>query len=274
MLIVYVITSGAMLTGRIRRSPGNVFKRHKRIGIYFGAFILGSFIYGLWMRLGHGESILSSIHGKIGLIILFMAILQIIPSLVLKNRTKYRRLHKIIGYFLPPILAIDAVWGLYNGVIHGTKSLVLFHSITGGLAVLALSWILLEIQYSKEKSLSRAKVASYFTTVLLTIGCWIVGGYNYLTSYGSQVKPVILAGPQPWAHEIVMEVKEHIFVFLPIIALTLSITLSIFDREAFLSDVSFRRALTIITFLALFMVLLMFLMGAIVSNAGQIGTEA
>jgi len=61
---------------------------------------------------------------------------------------------------------------------------------------------------------------------------------------------------------------------LPIIALALSITLSIFDREAFLNDVNFRRALTIITSLALFMVLLMFLMGAIVSNAGQIGTEA
>ncbi|WP_348304674.1 hypothetical protein [Methanothrix sp.] len=48
-----------------------------------------------------------------------------------------------------------------------------------------------------------------------------------------------------------MEVKEHIFIFLPIIAL--SITLAILD---------------------LFMVLLMFLMGAIVSNAGNVRLEA
>jgi len=35
----------------------------------------------------------------------------------------------------------------------------------------------------------------------------------------------------------------------------------------------YRRALTRIALLALFMVLLMFLMGAIISNAGQTGTE-
>jgi hypothetical protein len=45
-----------------------------------------------------------------------------------------------------------------------------------------------------------------------------------------------MAGPHPWAHEVVMEAKEHIFVFLPIIAFNLSITLSALDRDAFLSD--------------------------------------
>ena len=84
-LMIYTLTTGAMLKGRIKRSSGNVFKLHKRSGIYFGALILGSFIYGLWIRLQHGESIISSIHGKLGLIILIIVILQLIPSLVLKN---------------------------------------------------------------------------------------------------------------------------------------------------------------------------------------------
>jgi hypothetical protein len=132
----------------------------------------------------------------------------------------------------------------------------------------------MEIRYSTDRSLTRVRIASYFATLLLTAGCWIGGGYNYLTSYGSQVKPVILAGPYPWAHEVVMEAKEHVFVFLPIIALALSITLSALDRDVFLSDDNLRRSLTVIAFLALFMVLLIFLMGAIISNAGQIGTEA
>jgi hypothetical protein len=79
---------------------------------------------------------------------------------------------------------------------------------------------------------------------MITAGCWIVGGYNYLTAYGFQVRPVILAGSHPWAHEVVMETKEHIFVFLPIIAFALSITLSTFDRDTFLGDDKFRRALT------------------------------
>jgi hypothetical protein len=129
------------------------------------------------------------------------------------------------------------------------------------------------MRYSTDRSLSRSKVASYLAAFLITAGCWIAGGYSYLTIYGSQVKPVILEGTQPWAHEIVMEAKEHIFVFLPIIVFALSITLYILDRDTFLNDLKSRHALTIIAYMALFMVLLMFLMGAIISNAGNIGME-
>ncbi|AKB28849.1 hypothetical protein MSSIT_2130 [Methanosarcina siciliae T4/M] len=274
VLMVYTLTTGAMLRGRIKRSRGNIFKLHKRDGIYFGTFMLGSFIYGLLIKLQHGESILSSVHGKLGLILILIIVLQIIPGLVLKNRARYRGLHKIVGYSLAPILVIDASWGLYNGVVAGTKSsLVLLHSISGGLAALALVWIFLEILYAADKSLARARIASYFTAFLVTAGCWIAGGYNYLTAYGFRVKPVILAGPHPWAHEIVMEAKEHIFVFLPIIVFALSITLHIFDRDAFQGETKSRRALTMVAYLALFMVLLMFLMGAVISNAGKTGTE-
>jgi len=272
LLIIYTLTTGAMLKGRIKRNPGNIFRLHRRSGIYFGAFILGSLIYGLLMKLQHGEPVLSSIHGKLGLIIVLITILQVIPSLVLKNRSSYRGLHKIMGYALAPILFIDAAWGLYNGVIHGTKSLVLLHSISGGLVALALVWVLLEVRYPVDMSLTRVRIASYFATLLVAAGCWLAGGYNYLTTYGSQVKPVILAGSYPWVHEIIMEAKEHVFVFLPIIALAVSITLSALDKDTFLSDANFRRALGMTAYLALFMVLLMFLMGAIISNTGQIGT--
>lgn len=273
LLIIYTLATGAMLKGRIKKKPGNIFRLHRRNGVYFGAFILGSFIYGLLMKLQHGESILSSTHGKLGLIIVLIVILQVIPGLVLKNRAGYRGLHKIMGYSLAPILFVDASWGLYNGVISGTKSLVLLHSISGGLAALALVWLLLEIKYSVDRSFTRVRIASYFATLLVVAGCWLAGGYNYLTTYGSQVKPVILASPYPWVHEVIMEGKEHVFLFLPIIALAVSITLSALDKDTYLSDVNFRRALGMTAYLALFMVLLMFLMGAIISNTGQIGME-
>jgi hypothetical protein len=269
VLMIYALATGGMLRGRIKRISGNIFNLHRRGGIYFGAFILGSFIYGLWLKLQHGESILASVHGKLGLIILVIVVLQVIPSLVLKNRARYRRLHKIMGYSLAPILIIDASWGLHNGVVTGTKSLVLLHSISGGLALLALIWILLEFLYPTDKSLARARIASYLTVFMLTAGCWIAGGYNYLKDYGSQVKPVILEGPDPWVHEIVMEMKEHIFLFLPIIAFALSLTISTLDRDAFLVDVKSRRALIAIASLAFFMVLLMFLMGAVISYTGN-----
>lgn len=132
----------------------------------------------------------------------------------------------------------------------------------------------METLYPTDRSLARARIASYLAAFLITAGCWIAGGYTYLTVYSSQVKPIIFAGPHLWTHEVVMEAKEHIFIFLPIIAFALAITLSSIDRDAFLGDAKFRRALTMTACLALFMVLLMFLMGAIISNAGHTGTEA
>ena len=94
----------------------------------------------------------------------------------------------------------------------------------------------METLYPTDRSLARARIASYLAAFLITAGCWIAGGYNYLMVYSSKVKSVILAGPHPWAHEVVMEAKEHIFVFLPIIAFALSITLSTLDKDAFLDD--------------------------------------
>ena len=154
--------------------------------------------------------------------------------------------HRILGYSLAPLIILDASLGLYSGVIVGTKNLVLVHSISGGLAVLALAWVIVEILYLTEKGVIRAKVASYLATLFIIAGCWIVGGYNYLTVYGAQVKPIILAGPEPWAHRILMGSKEHIFIFLPIIALSLCMTLSAINKDVLLKDWKSRRAITTI----------------------------
>jgi hypothetical protein len=263
-----------MLKGRIKRKQTNLFALHKKVSIYFSTFIIGTFLYGLLTKIQQEEPVLTSFHGRLGLILLLIVIFQLIPSLIVKDRTRIRTPHKILGYSLAPLMFLEASWGLYNGVVVGSKSLVLMHSISGGLTALALSWIIMEMLYLTEGGIVRAKIASYTATFLVTAGCWVVGGYNYLTAYGSQVKPVILAGPEPWAHSIVMEVKEHIFVFLPIIIIALSLTLAILDKDALLKDPEARRTVAITASLALFMVLLMFLMGAIISSAGNVGLEA
>ena len=273
ILMVYTIATGAMLKGRIKRNQLNHFQLHKKAAIYFGALIFGTLLYGLLLKIHHEEPVLTSIHGKLGILILLIVISQIIPSLVIKDRTWIRKTHRILGYALAPLMLLEASWGLYNGVIAGSKVLVLIHSMSGGLVALALAWIILENLYPTNEGVVRDKIASYFAAFLAVAGCWIVGGYNYLANYGSQVKPIILAGPEPWAHSIVMEVKEHIFVFLPIIIIALSLTLAILDQDTLLKDPQARRAIAITASLALFMVLLMFLMGAIVSRAGNLRLE-
>ena len=83
VLMISALATGAMLKGRIKSTLTNIIGLHKRIGIYLGSFILGSFIYGLWMMLEHNATILSSVHGRLGLVILLIMILQIFPSLAL-----------------------------------------------------------------------------------------------------------------------------------------------------------------------------------------------
>jgi len=273
VLLVLALVKGAMLTGRIQKGGKNPFMLHGRAGIFLFAILLGTFFYGLWIRLLHDEPLLRSVHGWLGLVIVTIAALQVLPSVTAKERTKLRPMHRLLGYSLAPLIVIEAVWGLYMGVTDGGKSLVLVHSLSGGLAVLCLTWIAVEMLYLKGEGIARARIASYLASFFLIAGCWIAGGYNYRTAYGAAVRPVILAGPTPWAHIIVMEAKEHIFVFLPIIAIALSITLATLDGEALLKNPKSRRALAVVAFLALFIVLITFLMGAIISNAGKAGLE-
>lgn len=272
VLMIFALVTGAMLKGRIkkRKNHTSLFPLHKKVGIYFGTLVLGTLLYGLLIKMQHEVPVLTSVHGRLGIILLLIVAFQIIPSLMVKDRARIRRAHKILGYSLAPLMFLEASWGTYNYLVIGFKNLVLVHSISGGLAALALLWIILEMLYLVEGGVFRARIASYLAAFLVTAGCWIAGGYNYLTDYGSQVKPVILAGPEPWVHSIVMEVKEHIFIFLPLIVFALSLTLAVIDKDALLKDPRARRAITITASLALFTVLLMFLMGAIISNAGNI----
>lgn len=65
--------------------------------------------------------------------------------------------------------------------------------------------------------LSRSSLA----TPLLWLAAWLSGGYYYVHYYGDNVKPVIKAGAYAWAHGIVMEAKEHVFILLPFLAVLL-----------------------------------------------------
>ncbi len=209
VLLGLALVEGAMLTGRIQKGGGNPFMFHGRAGIFLFAILLGTFFFGLWIRLLHDEPLLRSVHGLLGLVIVIIAALQVLPSVTAKERTKLRPMYRLLGYSLAPLIVIEAVWGLYMGVTDGGKSLVLVHSLSGGLAAFSLIWIAVKMLYLTKEGIARARIAGYLASFFLVAGCWIAGGYNYRTAYGAEVRPVILAGPTPWAHLIVMEATEH-----------------------------------------------------------------
>jgi len=107
--------------------------------------------------------------------------------------------------------------------------------------------------------LTKLKIASVSAFVFYVLS-WLTGGYYYVIHYGGAVKPVINAGAYPWAHAIVTETKEHVFLFLPV--LTFLLAYLAFKRgRALETDPKLRKATTALAFI-------IFLIGLGIAAAG------
>jgi hypothetical protein len=102
--------------------------------------------------------------------------------------------------------------------------ILLIHPALGGLATLAALWVFVDTLNAKESSRERVKRISILCAVLIWL-TYIVGGYWYVVHYGPE-KAIIKAGPWPFAHGIFMEVKEHVFLMLLLLATYLPIAAS------------------------------------------------
>lgn len=92
--------------------------------------------------------------------------------------------------------------------------LIGLHAWFGEFAALMFAWALVELISGQSANIRRARFAVILGTLFL-FAAWFGGGFYYLEIYGSAVKPFIKEGPMPWAHGVVMETKEHVFLFLP-----------------------------------------------------------
>jgi uncharacterized membrane protein len=96
-----------------------------------------------------------------------------------------------------------------------TSDMILFaHPTVGVLGILASVWVLVEALNATDRNQTRTRVFAWIAALCI-IAAWILGGYWY-TLYYAPEKAIILKGPWPWAHDIVMETKEHLF-FIPLI---------------------------------------------------------
>jgi hypothetical protein len=100
------------------------------------------------------------------------------------------------------------------------SDVVLFaHPTFGVLGILASVWVFVEALNASESNANRIRVAAMICAVCI-VASWILGGYWY-THYYYAEKAIILKGPVPWAHNIVMETKEHLFFITLVLALYL-----------------------------------------------------
>ena len=133
ILVITIMTTGGMLTGRLRSWENvRVFPIHRTVSIWFSIFVIGSFLFGLSVTALQGKPVLAGAHGLLGLVVAVMAAVQLIPSLLTKNRASLREVHKVVGYLLAPLVTLQVIAGLYVAVIGTGRETALLHSLTGG----------------------------------------------------------------------------------------------------------------------------------------------
>lgn len=100
---------------------------------------------------------------------------------------------------------------------------------------------------------------------LAFLASWISGGLYYTSYYGKAVRPVILKGNFAWIHEILMETKEHVFLFIPFLSLVIvAVTLVSCDL---VSDSKVKKALSGLGFVVVSIALFVLILGIFVSGA-------
>ncbi len=144
------------------------------------------------------------------------------------------------------------------------KFLLSLHVVLGLLGISCFAATALWLQKKELKILSLKK--SSFLAAIFIVLSWISGGYYYYVYYGKNVKEVIKKGDYPWAHTVFMESKEHIFLFLPFLAIALAVI--IFTRgESLSTSPNLKKQLTILAVLGLALGIFITLSGAIISGA-------
>lgn len=97
--------------------------------------------------------------------------------------------------------------------------ILLTHATFGALGTLFAVWVFVEALNAREENANRTRRIALVVAACMSVA-WILGGYWYLHFYPAD-KTMILKGPWPFAHNIFMETKEHVFFLTLILSLYL-----------------------------------------------------
>jgi len=101
---------------------------------------------------------------------------------------------------------------------------LLIHPTFGVLGMAAALWVFVEALNASENNIDRLRIAAIMSTVFIWLA-YFAAGYFYVFYYGGD-KDLIKAGPWPFAHNLFMESKEHLFFLVLLLATYLPIAAS------------------------------------------------
>ena len=134
--------------------------------------------------------------------------------------------------------------------ISASDVILLAHAGFGVTGCLAALWVFIEALSAQPGNAARIRAAA-LVTALSMAAAWICGGYWCVHFYPAE-KALILTGPWPFAHNLFMETKEHLFLITGMLAFLLPVV----AREKLDSNAAARKlvlsvaALIVITGLA------------------------
>jgi hypothetical protein len=124
--------------------------------------------------------------------------------------------------------------------------LLLAHAGFGVTGSLAALWVFVEALNAQPGNAVRMRMAALVTAVSMA-GAWVCGGYWYVHFYPPE-QALILKGPWPFAHNLFMETKEHLFFITAILAFLLPVAI----REKVHSNAAARKlALSVAALIAI-----------------------
>lgn len=125
-------------------------------------------------------------------------------------------------------------------------ALLIVHVLSGVIAIGMLNVVLMHLLKKAPDYVFVSRLA--WSAVALFFLSWATSAYYYVTYYGSVVKPRILAGAMPVAHTFFMETKEHIFLVLPCMAVSIALCTTYLRSDP---DDGLRKSTVLLTLVAL-----------------------
>lgn len=143
-------------------------------------------------------------------------------------------------------------------------NILIFHVLFGLLGVAFFIVVLISLSQANLnfKFLKRISLFGFLSFLI----SWVLGGYYYLYNYGGSVKPGIKAGDYSWAHSIIMETKEHLFLFIPILSFVVFLSF-VFAQDDLNENKKLKKALLSLVFLIVLFGVLIAVSGALISGA-------
>ncbi len=105
-----------------------------------------------------------------------------------------------------------------------SEVILMSHVLFGVACMIGAVWLFVEVLHASEANFAQIRRMSWGAAGAMWLA-FIIGGYWYVTSYKTD-KAIILNGPWPFAHNMVMETKEHLVIMLLLLVTYLPIAAS------------------------------------------------